>query len=102
MVDKHGRSRLREEKLRTRYGMSLDEFDAMFSDQGGACAICGAAKPGGRWRQWAVDHCHNTGAVRGILCNRCNYVLGLLRDSPVLAERYAAYLRASAGGEARG
>jgi hypothetical protein len=70
--------------LRRRYGITAQDADAMLAAQGGLCAICGAA-PAGR-----VDHDHETGAVRALLCFNCNGGLGQFRDDP-------AVLRAAAG-----
>jgi hypothetical protein len=74
-----------------RYGLTLDTYSAMRFAQGERCAICrdpldDAAKP-------AVDHDHATGAVRGILCMNCNFAIGHLKDSPLRADKLAAYLR---------
>jgi hypothetical protein len=82
---------LRKSALKKNFGLSLEDYDAMLESQGGCCAICDATKPGANRKHFAVDHDHATGAVRGLLCNNCNYALGLLRDDPALflsAERY--------------
>lgn len=72
------RIRKRERRLELkRFGLTLEQYDAMLVGQGGACAICGD-KP--ERRAHAVDHCHTTGKVRGILCSRCNLMLGYARD----------------------
>lgn len=67
-----------EDKLRRRrdlyyqrkYGITLDQYEAMFEAQGGVCAMCG--RPPGK-RQLDVDHSHQTGEVRGLLCPYCNH-----------------------------
>ena len=61
--------------LALRYGMGLPDFEALLSDQNGACGICG--KP---LREPKVDHDHATGRVRGILCHRCNIWLAAVED----------------------
>lgn len=66
--------------LKKRYGISLDQYDEMFQSQGESCAICGTQEPNGDGC-FHVDHCHTTGKVRGILCQRCNHALGLLDDN---------------------
>jgi hypothetical protein len=71
------------------YGVTVAEFHALLARQGGVCAICG--KPGGK-KRLALDHCHRTGEIRGLLCGACNIALGLLRDSPSLIRRAAAYV----------
>ena len=77
--------------------MSLEKIRRrLLAEQGGVCAICGTDKatrqetPGHphTFRTWAVDHCHVTGFVRGVLCRSCNSVLGFHRDSvEALADR---------------
>ncbi|UIW13254.1 HNH endonuclease [Arthrobacter phage Crewmate] len=62
-----------------RYGVTVDHVEALKAAQGGKCAICGTDEPGGRGR-WHVDHDHESGAVRGLLCHHCNLGLGHFRD----------------------
>ena len=82
--------------LRNRFGLSETEYAAMLGLQGGGCAICG--RPPGRLRL-GVDHDHATGAVRGLLCHRCNSAAGMLDDDPVRMERLAAYVRSGGTGD---
>jgi hypothetical protein len=65
-------------KLKNRYGITLAERDAMIRAQGGACAICRVSFGAGRVACPHIDHDHSTGRVRGILCFRCNVLLGCL------------------------
>lgn len=88
--------KLRRESLRRLFGMTEAEYDARLIAQGGGCAICGVT-PDVVQRNLSVDHCHTTGAVRGILCNRCNTGIGLLGDSVDGVARALAYLRATPG-----
>jgi hypothetical protein len=67
--------------------MSLEDWKTLFDAQGGVCAICGVVP-----QRPVVDHCHNTGKVRGILCDTCNRCMGLLKDDPDLLMSAAAYL----------
>ncbi len=85
------KTRKRERDL-GRYGVTLAEYDAMLEAQGGACAICGKA-PGEEGRRLAVDHDHETGEVRGLLCGKCNQGIGCLQDSAELARRAMMYLQ---------
>lgn len=71
------------------YGITLDHYNELLARQGGACAICHENKD---VRNLAVDHCHETGKVRGILCQRCNRALGLLRDDTSLMRSAIMYL----------
>lgn len=90
---RHTVSRGREDQLR-RYGLSVAAYDALLDSQGGACAICGRTKSDDtRGYRLAVDHNHETGAVRGLLCGYCNRAIGLMRDDPELLEKAAQYLR---------
>jgi hypothetical protein len=76
--------------LRSKYGMSVDDFAAMLDQQHHACGIC--ERPFTRKRKPCVDHCHVTGLVRGLLCHGCNLSLGHLEDNPVFALKAALYL----------
>jgi len=77
--------------LRRMYNLSLEAYDNMLASQGGTCAICKNDCPTGRLL--AVDHDHETGRVRGLLCARCNPGLGYFADSPDLLAAAADYLR---------
>lgn len=81
-----------------RYGITVDQWDEMFAAQNGVCAIC-LRPPSGRGpnRFLNVDHCHATGAVRGLLCSLCNVALGRLRDDPAVVRRAAEYLERACG-----
>lgn len=78
---------VRRAKLKTDYGLTMEQFDQLLVAQGGKCALCGATEhgrkqrlhPGGhKWLEdsWPVDHCHKDGRVRGLLCHPCNANLG--------------------------
>jgi hypothetical protein len=82
----HGGSR--HYHLKHRYGIGADDFDRMVAEQGRLCAICGRADPE------HVDHDHETGEVRGILCFNCNGGLGQFRDDVDALRSAAAYLSA--------
>ncbi len=73
------------------YGITADQYWALYEHQGGKCAICQRAT--GRTKMLSVDHDHKTGEVRGLLCNYCNrHVLGHLRDSVAALLRAVRYL----------
>jgi hypothetical protein len=80
--------------LKRKYGMTIDQYNAMLLGQRGLCAICGDARPGGRTNRMHVDHCHSTKIVRGLLCSRCNQMLGYAKDDPSRLIRAAFYLNA--------
>jgi hypothetical protein len=70
----------RRRDLKRKYGMTPEEWDEIFLAQKESCKICGVGNPGGKGF-WHVDHDHETGKVRGILCNGCNLGLGHFKDS---------------------
>ena len=67
----------RQSKLQNKYGLSIDKYNQMFINQLGCCFICGTHSSKFK-RRLAVDHDHETGEVRGLLCPRCNKNLGVL------------------------
>jgi len=87
-------ARNRRTSLRQLYGITPEDFDRMMEDQGGVCRICGNAQEGGNQNaaKLHVDHCHETGKVRGLLCTCCNTALGKFRDDPALLRAAADYL----------
>jgi|SRR5271166_143719 len=76
--------------LKKEYGMSKEDYDDMLEGQGGVCAICKQVCSTGR--ALAVDHDHQTGIVRALLCRDCNIALGLMKDKPALLRTAANYL----------
>lgn len=62
-----------------KYGIDLDDYYKLLKDQNGLCAICN--KTCARKHRLAIDHCHTTGKVRGLLCERCNHGLGNFKDN---------------------
>lgn len=84
--------RRRDSRMRKQFGIGAAEFDAMVKRQGGGCAICGTTVGDSVGRRLAVDHCHDTGRIRGILCSRCNRGLGYFGDDRALIQRAADYL----------
>jgi hypothetical protein len=79
--------------LKSRYGITLNDFETILAQQGGRCAICKQTdiKTKGRTR-FDVDHDHKTKKVRGILCTNCNRVLGLVHEDVVVLGNLIAYL----------
>lgn len=75
-------------RLKTCYGMTIEDYDKMFIAQGGRCAACGKEFE----KNLCVDHDHKTGKVRGLLCSNCNLVLGLVEDEPERLAKLQKYL----------
>jgi hypothetical protein len=78
------------------YGIAIEEYETMLVEQDGKCAICKhpeTAIMNGKPMSLAVDHCHTTDAVRGLLCTNCNRALGLLQEDPERAEGLLNYIR---------
>lgn len=69
-----------------------DEYLELYNQQEGKCVICGREE-GDLDRRLEVDHCHNEGKVRGLLCRGCNHVLGACRDDVTILERAIKYLK---------
>lgn len=78
-----------------KYGITVDDIIEMERNQGNRCAICGGEEPRfrhGKRMSLAVDHCHETGKVRGLLCSNCNRGLGFLGDTPDSIRKALEYL----------
>lgn len=73
--------------LKTKYGITLDDYKNMVISQNGKCLICGIDNPRVN-KSWHVDHCHKTGKVRGLLCNYCNPRLGFYETYKNEIENY--------------
>jgi hypothetical protein len=80
----------RKTKLKTKYGISIEEYETMHIKQNGRCFLCESES---ERRPLNVDHCHKTGKVRKLLCDKCNLALGLVGDSVELLENFIRYLK---------
>lgn len=94
---KYNYQKWRESYCLRNYGIPFEEAQALLDSQGGGCAICNKeltldnrGKPAAEHS--AIDHCHSTGKVRGILCMHCNQGLGKFFDDPALLRKAAEYL----------
>lgn len=113
-INHHRARRLRPESVRDSnlwrmYRIRVADYDALRAAQGNRCAICriheddiddrhlrGLPRRDGTVAVWArlvVDHCHSSGAIRGLLCPPCNYAVGFFQDDPVRMEAAAQYVR---------
>lgn len=87
----------RKYNLRALYGVTPDQYHQMWAAQGGVCAICGRRESAinhrnGQAYPLAVDHCHETAEVRGLLCRACNNGIGQLRHDPEILSAAISYL----------
>lgn len=82
-VSEHNMERRRRRALNN-YGLTQTDYDLMVEAQGDCCACCGSSDPctANNCKTWCVDHDHVTGAVRGLLCVKCNTGIGVLGDTP--------------------
>ena len=74
-------------KIKSRYGLVQEEFLALLQAQEYACAVCQESSYG-----LVVDHNHDTGAVRGLLCPSCNKLLGMAKEKPCVLQKAKVYL----------
>ncbi len=88
----NGKESMRWRQVKRKYGLSKEEYEALFVQQNGACAICDASPNG---KPLSVDHAHESTIVRGLLCAKCNTGLGNFGDSVKFLERAVVYLAAS-------
>jgi len=85
-------------QLRRKYGITLEQYNTIFQLQNGLCGICGKSESTRRRKKThgnerlAVDHCHETGVVRGLLCFKCNTAIGSLGDNEEMVMRVIFYL----------
>jgi hypothetical protein len=76
----------RGRQLRYLYGITQEDYNNLLSSQNSKCAICGNE------RSLVVDHDHNTGKIRGLLCAQCNFMIGLASDDNAILTRAVEYL----------
>ena len=82
----------RKSKLKTRYGMNSEDYDFLYEKQKGYCAICETHQSDLK-RSLCIDHNHETGKVRGLLCDDCNRGLGCFDDNVAMINSAIDYLR---------
>lgn len=87
----------KSEKLKLRYGLTYEEWEKIREEINYSCMICGITELE-LDRKLDVDHCHNSGKVRGCLCNHCNGMLGHARDNISILKEAIKYLETYGGG----
>ena len=85
------RARRQFEYLQRCYGLTRADYEALLAAQGGVCPLCGKRSE----KTLCVDHCHETGTIRGLLCRQCNFALGCFTDSQAAMMAAVAYLGGS-------
>jgi Recombination endonuclease VII len=95
---KDNKDKLKCKDLQKNYGISLEEYNGMLMSQKGVCRICGNPEKdkhnsSENKRKLAVDHCHRSGKVRGLLCGACNKGLGYFKDNPESLQAAIKYLK---------
>lgn len=90
----------KNQDLKRKYGITLDEWQRMYDEQDGACKICGQPETKidrrqGLTRSLSVDHCHETSKVRGLLCSDCNTAIGLFKHSELLLIKAIEYCKST-------
>ena len=75
------------------YGLTMDELTAMREKANGICQACGKSEnEQGHYGKLVIDHCHETGKVRGLICNKCNTILGLCKDNIDILQGLAQFM----------
>lgn len=82
--------RLREYRLKRKYGLTIENYNRMYTEQNGRCKICRK-----HYDKLFVDHDHSTGKIRNLLCNTCNSGLGLFQEDPIILASAIQYLAES-------
>lgn len=89
--------KIKAAKVKREFGITFEQYESMRVEQNNKCAICKLPESrilskSGKISDLAVDHCHKTGKVRGLLCGDCNTALGLLKDNLITINNAIAYL----------
>jgi hypothetical protein len=88
----------RHHVLKSRYGITMEEYYQMLETQNNKCAVCDNKAT----KTLDVDHDHETGRVRGLLCNNCNRGIGHLKDNPDILRRAISYLERTSSPDTAG
>ena len=91
--NKKNRPHTRNKFLQRNYGITSDDYNSMLTEQKGVCAICGNGNSTKDNKPLHVDHCHDTGKVRGLLCQKCNTSIGLFNHDVDILQKAVVYLQ---------
>jgi hypothetical protein len=94
---RRNKDKVKNRVLKKYFGITLSDYNSRLEKQANCCAICNEqethkANNGNKIRSLAVDHCHKTGKIRGLLCTKCNTAIGLLRDDVLIMGRAMEYI----------
>ena len=97
--------KIRNNYLKSKYNLSIEQYGQLLIIQHCVCAICNKSEivkdaRSGKLKDLAVDHCHETGKIRGLLCDRCNRGIGLLQDNFEITQSATNYLKLHGGNNA--
>jgi hypothetical protein len=101
MTKEQRATRLRVWQLANKFQLKPADYIGLLRHQQGRCAICGHEGLDKRGRRLAVDHCHATGKVRGLLCSRCNTALGMIGDTLDAAMKFVRYINRRRRGQSK-
>lgn len=92
------KDRMNVRRIERLYGLSPEEHQRMKDEQGNLCKLCNQPETGtnamnGKIQELCIDHCHDTGKVRGLLCRRCNHLIAALGDTEQSIERVFHYMK---------
>lgn len=91
---KENKEKVRDHATKYKYGINLLKYSKILETQEHKCKICGTDNPGHKGK-FVIDHCHKHGHVRGLLCNRCNIMLGFAKDDTDILANAITYLKNS-------
>ena len=86
-----GKYNIRSDRLKRDFNITLEQYDEMFENQNGVCMICGGINSNGR--RLAIDHNHETGKVRDLLCGNCNHFIGQAKENIIILQSAINYLK---------
>ncbi len=92
-VDNMKASDIKFKNIKSKYGITKDQYLDLLKEQDHKCRICGTGEVDSGYQTLCVDHCHVTGKVRGLLCDKCNTGLGHFRDNKLVLEAAIKYLK---------
>ena len=82
----------RKVNLKFQYGITIEQYNQLFEQQGRTCAVCETDNPANKRGYWHIDHNHHTKVVRAILCHPCNLTLGNAKECPDRLRKLANYI----------